>query len=106
MSHVFLKSYMVSAPSPKSSPPRSDESADIPSSDLRDPDSRAARKTAHGELYQPGHSIPADAAAQFGNLRLAVGVIRDLKRLANPQRRQFLGVFAPLGWFSEPFHGR
>jgi hypothetical protein len=48
-------------------------SSRLPRSDLRDPDSLGAGKTAHGEFYQPGGSIPADAAAQFGNLRLAVG---------------------------------
>jgi len=51
--------------------------------------------------YQPGRSVPADPTAQLGNLRLAVRVIGNLKRLANPQPRQFLGVFAPLGWFSQ-----
>ncbi len=60
-----------------------------------------ARKTAHGEPYQPGYSIPADAAAQFGNLSLAVGVIGDLKRLADLQRYPFLGICTPLGRFGQ-----
>ena|ERR1700723_523112 len=74
-----------------------------PSSDLRDADSRAARKAAHGEFYKAGRPIPADAAAQLGNLTLAVRAIGNLERLADLQRRQFLGVFAPLGRSSERF---
>jgi hypothetical protein len=74
---------------------------DIPCSDLRDADSRADGKAVHGESHQAGRSISADAAAQFGNLSLAVWIIGNLKRLANVQRRQFLGVFAPFGWSSE-----
>jgi len=62
-------------------------SSRFPRSNLRDPDSRGARKTAHGEPYQPGGSIPADATAQFGNLPLAVGVVGNLKRLACLERR-------------------
>jgi hypothetical protein len=75
----------------------------FPSSDPRDADSRSASETAHGESYQPGRSIPADAAAQFGNLSLAVRVIGNLKRFADLQRRQFLGVFAPLGRSGQRF---
>src|ERR1022692_2308067 len=102
MSHVFPKSYKVSASSPKSPLFGGTKSADIPRSDLRDPDSRAAAgKSAHGELYQPCRSVPSDATAQFGNLSLAVRVVGNLKRLADLQRGQFLGVCAPLGWFSE-----
>jgi len=75
----------------------------FPSSDLPDADSRRARKSAHGESYQPRQAISADAPAQFGNLRLVVCVIGNLKRFADLQRRQFLGVFAPLGRSSERF---
>src|ERR1019366_2862743 len=44
---------------------------------------------------------PPVAGAQVGNLRLAMRVIGDLKRLADLQRRQFFGVFAPLGRFGQ-----